>query len=392
MRLANVIPLILLALPVQAGPLAEALETAWARHPQSAVAAFQSQAAEALGELAAASTPGPAVLALAHRNDQAGRNQGQREWEVELSAPLWLPGQSAARAAEAAAAQAGAAADNQELRLQLAGELRQAWWNLALARAQQELAAARAASARALANAVERRYQAGELARTDANLARNEVLLAEAERVEAAAGAVRAEQAWRNLTGTSAPQTLAAENAAMAGEHPRLNALQAAARLAQARLKVAQANRREAPQLALSWVRERDDASTPFANSFGVKFSYPFASEPRLRHDLAAARAEVLRNTAELALELQRLEQEADLARRSLERAAQQLDLTRQRQTLLADNLVLAEKSFALGETDLAHLLRARAAAQEAGAALLRQGLERDAAVSHLLQTLGVMP
>jgi cobalt-zinc-cadmium efflux system outer membrane protein len=155
---------------------------------------------------------------------------------------------------------------------------------------------------------------------------------------------------------------------------------------------VAEETRRDAPELALSWVRERGDASVPFGNSLGVKFTYPFSSEPRTRQNLAAARAEALQNDAAFSLERQRLEQETTLARRAVEQAEQRLALMRERQGLLADNLNLAEKAFALGETDLASRLRARAAAQETRSAMVRQSLERDAAVSHLLQTLGVMP
>ncbi len=287
----------------------------------------------------------------------------------------------------------GLDADPRALSLQLAGELREAWWNLALARSQQDLAARRAATAQALEADVERRYKAGDLARVDANLARNERLAAQAEALEAAAAAVRSEQTWRTLTGLPPPAALATESlTAETPEHPRLIALQAAARLAHARLRTVRETRRDAPELALRWTRERGASAEPFGHSVGVKFTLPFASEPYQRRNQSAARAEALQWDAEAARARQTLEQEAQTARRQLEAAEQRLALTRQRQPPSADNRARAEKAFALGEADLSHLLRARAAALEAEAALTRQSLERDAAVSRLLQTLGVMP
>ncbi|MBK6639009.1 MAG: TolC family protein [Rhodocyclaceae bacterium] len=62
------------------------------------------------------------------------------------------------------------------------------------------------------------------------------------------------------------------------------------------------------------------------------------------------------------------------------------------RLALVNDNLALAEKSFALGESDLTTLLRIRAAAFDAEAFHDRQRIARALALSRLNQTLGVVP
>ena len=64
----------------------------------------------------------------------------------------------------------------------------------------------------------------------------------------------------------------------------------------------------------------------------------------------------------------------------------------RARRALAADSLQLAEKSFALGEADLATLLRLRAGAYEAEAFLNRDTVAHAAAESRLKQALGVLP
>lgn len=394
--------LAVLAAPAShAGALGEALERAWARHPQAGAEAAREEVARAERELAAALTPAPAAVSLATLDDNlAGNSRGKREWEVELALPLWLPGQKAARGAEAEAALAEVAARRQALRLRLAGELRQAWWALAEARAGLEQARLRADGLRALAEDVSRRHRAGELARVDANLARGELTRAEAEALAAEVAVARAEQAWRALTGTPSPQHVPAEAApgatrmsdAVAGEHPELLARAAAARLAGTRLQVARESRRDAPELAFRLIRDRDDDRSSYENSAGLKLTIPFSGDARVRRGDAAARAELAEADAELARARAAVELDIERARRELELAERQFALATQRAPLIAENLKLAEKAFALGETDLAALLRVRGMAMADASEAARLRVARDAAVSGLLQALGVSP
>lgn len=387
---------VLAPLPAPAQTLADALEQAWLRHPQASALAARVAEAEARAELTAALTPGPATLSLGHLNDGLTSNRGKREWEVELATPLWLPGQKAVREAEAASALGEIAARRTALRLEIAGEVRAAWWALAAARDARDLGLRRIATARALEVDVLRRYKAGDLARVDGNLAGNERLAAEADLIETETAQLQAEQAYHNLTGAAAPAVLAAEAAAPARApqegHPRLTALSAVSRLARAKLNVARESRRDAPELAVRVLRERADFSDTYANAVGVKLSIPFSSGPRVRQENAAARAEVDQAEAELALARQKLALDAEKARLDLDAAQRQLAMTATRRELTADNLRLAEKAFSLGESDLTALLRARAAAFEADALLNRQQVASAAAKSRLKQALGDLP
>lgn len=381
--------------PTQAGGLAEALERAWSRHPLAVSDVARESAAQVQYELAAALTPGPAAVSLAHLNDALGSNRGKREWEAEVAIPLWLPGLKSAREAEARAALEEVQAQRRALRLQIAGELREVWWAIAAARQARELAQRRLSSARALEREVVRRHKVGDLARIDVNLAQNERMAAEAEAIDADAALARAEQDWHTLTGAPPPVTLAAEAESTADndpDHPRLAALGATMRLTQTRLRVAAESRRDPPELALRVVRERSDAHDPYGYSLGVKFTLPLGADARERRDRATARAGLLQAEAELAHARLSLAQETARARLELQAAEAQLALARERQALLTDNLSLAEKAFALGETDLATLLRVRAMALETEAILARALIARDASRSRLLQALGVPP
>ena len=383
-------------LPAQAQSLADALEQAWARHPLAAASAAREVEAQARSEVATSLTPGPASLSLSSLNDQLNANRGKQEWEVEMAIPLWLPGQRAARQAEAAAAHNELDARQRALRLQLAGEVRDAWWAIAAARNAVELATRRVATARDLEVDVMRRFKVGELARVDANLAQNEQLAAQAELADAHTVLLQAEQAYRGLTGVAVPVVLLAETRVTTQEsredHPQLAAATSAVQLAQARLKVAEETRRDAPTLAVRMVRGRADAIEPYANTVGVKLTLPFASGARVRLGNSAARAELAQADAELALVQLRLQLDTERARRELETAQRQLALAQQRRALTADNLRLAEKSFSLGESDLSSLLRVRATAFDAQAFLSRQQVILAVSQSRINQIMGVLP
>ena len=385
-----------MALPAPAQGLAEAVEKAWSRHPQAATIAAREAEAQARAEVAAGITPGPASMSLSSLSDRLNGNRGKQEWEVELAVPLWVPGQKAAREAEASSAQGEVTARRHALRLQIAGEVRDAWWAVAAARNARDLAKRRIETARALESDVLRRFKVGELARIDANLAQNERLASEAELADAEAALRQAEQAWRGLTGVAAPTVLAAENTVATREpregHPQLVAVAATAQLARARLKVAEETRRDAPEFAVRVVRDRGDFAVPYANSVGVKLTFPFSSGPRVRQENAAARAELAQADAEMALAQLRLKLDAQRTQLDLDTAERQLLMARQRRELTADTLALAEKSFALGESDLTTLLRVRATAFESEAFLNRQQVALAASQSRLNQVLGVLP
>ena len=373
-----------------------ALEQAWSRHPQAIAFTAREAEAQARADVAAGLTPTPPSLSLSNVSDRLNANAGKDAWELELAVPLWLPGQRAARGLEAGRVAADVAARRSALRLQLAGELRDVWWQLAASRQALEVAVQRTMAARALEADVLRRFKVGELARVDANLAQNERLAAEGEWLEAQSALRLAEQSYRTLTGADAPAQLTEEAAAaLPGTdepHPQLAAAQTLAQLAQARLTVAGQTRRDAPELALRLVRDRTDFNAPYTQAVGIKLTVPFSSGARVRQDTAAAQADTAQADAELALAQQRVAQEATRARLALDVAQQQLTHAQERRALTADTLRLAEKAFALGESDLSALLRARSAALEADAFFNRQHTARLSGVSRLNQSLGVMP
>jgi len=388
--------------PAASTGLSRALEQAWRLRPEAAALEAREAEARASQDIAIGLTPEPGSVSISSRNDRLNRNLGKQEYEVELSTPLWLPGQKAAREAEAGSRIDEASGRRAALRLELAGELREAWWALAAARNAKALAARRLDTARELEADVRRRYTVGELSRIDANLAQSEVHAAGAELIETEANLLQAEQNLRTLTGATAPENMAEEapttirtsGGALANPetHPLLIAAAAAARSARARVTVADESRRAAPELALRAVRERDDFAEPYANTIGIRLKIPFSSGAQVRRETSAAQAEANQADAEMLRTQTRVQLEAERAERVLASSERQFIMAQERRLLSAENLLLSEKAFSLGESDLATLLRIRAAAFDAEAFLDRQRVARAAAISRLNQALGVLP
>ena len=380
---------------VVAQTLNQALDAAWARSPQALALSAKQAEAQAGLEIARGLTPGPASVSLSHLNDRLNQNTGRREWEVEVATPLWLPGQRHARECLAEKIAIELDARSESLKLQLAAEVREAWWRVAAARDAAALAHHRLDTAWELEGGVLRRFKAGDLARSDANLAMTERLAAQAEVLDADSGLLQAMQAYRALMGIDAPAVLPAEPARpehMVRTHPQLRDLQAIAEVAQCRVALVDASQRESPELAVRWSSQRSDGLTPYDQAVGLKLTVPLSSGARVRQNSAAASAEQLQAEAELTLAQTRTQQEVLRAQSELDLAQQQLAMAQERQALTTDNLRLAQRSFELGESDLPTLMRARAALHEALARFKRQETAHALAQSRLLQAQGVLP
>ena len=377
-----------------ASTLAAAVDAAWRRSAASAESAGQARRALAQRTAASAWWPSSPAIEIGVTRDRQRANGTSRETEVGFAVPLWLPGQRGARLDEASADAAAASAFAAVARWRVAGAVREAAADVAVQRAELDTAQLHSRELDALAKDVERRVAAGELARAD-------TLAADAERL-AAAGAVlqsrqrlqTAQLQWRALTGLDVVPALRSGDATAAGTAEAHPALAAAARnveLARRRVEVANASRRDAPELI---VRARQEVASgePDTNGVGVALRIPFGTAARNQPLQAAALSELeLAEAAERELQ-QRIEADIEAARLAETSARQQLEDEDTRAQLLRERASLIRKSFDAGETALPDMLRALTAAAHAESSFTRQQAALAQAASRLQQALGVMP
>lgn len=377
--------------------LAQAVEAAWQRAAEAAQADGRARRARADSVAAEAPWAAPPAVELAHRSDRPLTDVGARETDVGVVMPLWLPGQRGARLESARAADEAADASRDAARLRIAGQVREAVWDVLLQRAELVLAQARNETLAALAADVERRVAAGDLARADALAARAEALASAAELMQARARLQASSTRWQALTGLAdvpepeRPGDDAIVPSPQAG-HALLRAARSEVELARKRLDAALRSRRSPPELFARLRSGVPSRSEPSQNSVTLGLRVPLATEDRNAPLLAAATADL--NIA-LATErrLQRqLEAEVESGRAEADAAERQVAEHLERVRLLRERSALLERSFRAGETALPEMLRVLASAAQAEAALERQRAAAGLARARLQQALGIHP
>ncbi len=378
--------------------LADALERAWQRAVSARESDAQRQRAGAERDAATALWAASPALELSHRDDRWTNSTGGRETEVGVAVPLWLPGQRQARHAAAASAVALADASARVARLRLAGELREAAWSIVAALAEVAQAEALVASNRELAEDVERRVRAGDLARADALVARAEQLAAQAQRAEALQRLQTARARWALLTGTTAGPDVDGQGAtddpggATSAAHPELALARLHTEQARQQLELLRRSRRDATELTLGLRQDTPGGAEPSRTSVVVGLRLPFGTDDRNRPREAAALGELdVAQTAEQRLR-DRLDGDLSAAREALHATRGQVEAEAARAKLLRERADLIDKSFRAGETPLPDQLRALAAATQADSAHARQTAALGLAHARLQQALGRLP
>ena len=378
---------------------------AWQRQPEAQAQPLRQQAAEATRLAAQRWTAEPPALQLQTRTDRPGSQQGQREVEVGLAAPLWLPGERARSAAMGDAQWQQVQSQQRAAQWQLAAQVRQAWWDWQRARSDLALAQDRLHSARQLAADVQRRWQAGDLARTDGLQAQAVVAQAEAAQAEAQ-GALQAARAalsaWGALPGTApgapAPQDWRAEPLADAAAqavsdtHPALAQAQAQAQVARHTAELAAVQRRANPELSVAATRGRDQAGERYRQSVTLGLRIPLGDNALAQAKEAAAQADALEQETRLQRERERLAQDLHAAHARVAAAQAQSDAAARHAALVQETLGHVDKAFRLGEADWPTRLRAEQDAAQAQRQLARARIDAAAAVSALRQALGLLP
>ncbi|KLN57406.1 TolC family protein [Variovorax paradoxus] len=379
--------------------LRQAFEAAWQRAVQSRESEAQTERARAEQTAAGSLWAAPPAVELNHLSDRVHSNAGRKETEIGIVWPLWLPGQRGARGVAADAEMKLAHAQTQAARLRVAGLVREAFWKLSAAQAEAASTAAQTRYLQGIASDVQRRVQAGDMARADALSARAELLEAGSIQGEADQRRLAALAQWRTLTGMeSMPQLLAPSRAGLADpalpadEHPELRVAEQAVERALKRLDAVNLSRRDPPELSVKYREESPGYGEAPQRGIGIGLRIPFGTDGRNAPLQAAALGEL--DVAQATQQRLRERHEADLAlaRGALQSAVRQLDDTRDRAGLLRERAELIGASFRAGETSLSDLLRAANAAAQSDAALARQQAALGLAQAQLQQALGILP
>ena len=379
--------------PRGAPSLATAVDAAWQRALSGTDAEGRITRARADRVVAESPWAAPPALEVSHRDERVFDRSRGRETEVGVAWPMWLPGQRSARGRTADAELSSAEAAQRAAKLRVAGDVRESAWEVAARKADLSLVELQAQTLEALAKDVDRRIDAGDLARADGLAARSELLGTTASVVEARQRLRTAEARWRVLTGIdplSDPRETPRE--VRQGEHPELALAALNIERARSRLDLLRVSRRDPPELMLRLREESAGNGGGGQHSLGVAVRVPFGTADRNVPRQATAMTELDLAQAEERRLRERLQSEAQTARSAVASSEQQLTAEQSRRSLLRERAQLIDKSFRAGESGLPELLRALGAAAQADAASARAEAALGLTRAQLHQTLGLLP
>ncbi len=296
-------------------------------------------------------------LSLSYWDDQAADDAGLREMEAGVEFDLWRLGERRGAQALAADYEAGSEAWDAYLKLLVAGRLRTVLHMLDAAQAEVDHARAALDDAEKLLAVSQKRFQTGAISRSAVMQSETLVLEMRQQLLSRQTELVDAERQYAILTGLTERPASVIESMPSVREidqqHPQLHFLlmqrqQRADQLAQQRHKAAGNS-----TVSLRMRRERGSDVEPEIESLGVSVSIPFGGSS---HTDAASSAEALAlsdadvRVRQVRLQLQQqlheVEHELDVLAESIDYATQTLELSKK-------HWQMANKAFAMGESDI---------------------------------------
>jgi outer membrane protein, heavy metal efflux system len=350
-------------------------------------------ASDARGALADRPFAGPLEADAEARQDAIGSDTGYREIEAGLSVPLWRRGERAALRGQAVAGLALAEAQLAVARLELAREIRTAWWALAKASADVRVAREQMGLAQSLVTTSQRLEAAGEQARLDVLQAEAALAVMAQDLAQAIGQEAQARAQLIGLVGF-VPTDLQAEvaGAVPIDDHPMVRAVLAEADHLARKARFARLQAAPAWRVGLDVRSERDGRGAENRTSTGVRISRPLGSDPSARVDATGLEANAIAarkqaDAARITIETARADAAAGLSAARAMLSAQEA-----RRLASAEALSLTERGWREGELSFLELLRARASAAEATRAATSARVAVDAAISTFNQAQGLLP
>ena len=382
--------------------LRQALDAAWQTSSQARSSDNRRRELAAKEKAADSWMSGEPVASIAHRTDRLNKNEGFREYEAEIEVPLWNRGVRTATQADISAQRLAFDGQVALAKLKLAGELRALAASAATAQVDLDLNKRKLLDANALTQDLTRRVKAGENARVDALQAQVLTLQAQAAMAQAEGQLARLQSHWRSLTGLAAVAPLEEKLAAMvadetiaapiAADHPALRQSQAQLSGAQAKLALANADKRDPMSVGVGLSRERDNFAAAGETKLRIALRIPLGGDNRNAPRRAAASAELDAAQAEVDTVQRQLPAEVAAATADLRAARTSQAAATERARLSTEVQTLITKSWRLGDSDLPARLRADNEQFEARLALAKASIDVQRAIANLNQAHGFLP
>lgn len=386
--------------PIEPDPqlnLAQLVEQTLEKYPDRLINEALAQEATALQERGDSWVAGSTALALDYNDDRVTEDRGQREASAKLEFTVWNWGQRSAAQAVAEEAQRSALKQSAAIKLEVAGLVREALWDMALAESQREQAQFNADISAQLLDKIRKRVALGDLARADLLLAETEDLQMRSLLTQAEAEVMHSRKRYTNLTQTAhVPmryEEVLSSLETIASDHPLLAAANALVARKQAAIEWSKATDTiNQPKVNIGAKTSRDQYGYDDTQSAGVGVVIPFGHSTYDAPEIAAAQLELNQTLAQREHLQRRLEKNLHEAEHLLEVTRAELKLAEEMRDLAGQHLKMSEISFSAGEINLLDLLKIRARSLEAMRHAKELAIQLQRHIALYNQAVGVLP
>ena len=376
--------------------LSALVDAAWARHPHTSALPSRDRQAEAWQNRGTRLLSDRPSIYLRWHTDRLQDDAGLDEYEAGVLMPLWRWGGRAATQAVGEAHGVSAVAAKRELRWKISGEVRRAYWRLAVANARLQSAIRAKEYASRLLKSVQRRHELGDTSQMDVLLSRSAELDAHNLIIEREAALVDAEREYHVLTGLSerppiAPEILNSVDE-VAEDHPALDLLDSEIARAEAEVLIARKASGRQPELLFGPRRERAAFSEQEDDSLGLTLTYPFGGSSHIETLVAEAERKAAELRAARAAAVRQLNLDLHEARHALKVTAEKLTTATTLAELARQQRTMGEIAYSSGEMDLMDFLRLQKAAEIATLRVDELQMQHGSEIALYNQAVGSMP
>lgn len=377
--------------------LPQLVEQTLEKYPDRLINEALQQEADALQQRGDSWLAGSTALALDYNDDRIANDLGSREATAKLEFTVWNWGQRSAAQNVAEQAHQSALKQSAAVKLEVAGLVREALWDMALAESRLQQAKFNADVSSRLLESVRKRVELGDLARADLLLAESEDLQNRSFLTQAEAEMMHSRKAYASLTQTTQipanyRETLSPTET-IADDHPLLEAANALVARKQATIEWAKTTDSiNQPKVNIGAKTSRDQRGGDDLQSAGIGVVIPFGHSTYDAPEIAAAHLELNQALAQREHLMRRLEKNLHEAEHGLEVTRAELKIAGQMRDIAEQQLKMSEISFAAGEINLLDLLKIRGRSLDAIRNAKEQEIRLQRNIALYNQALGVMP
>ncbi len=339
---------------------------------------------------------GASNLSVAYLNDIVANDIGFQQTTAQVLIPVWNWNQRSAGQQLADQAQNVADKHSTSLKLQVAGLVRIALWNLALENIRYQQMKSVLDISEKLLQKIKQRVDLGDLPRSDYLLAQSDFLQKRSLLTQAEAKVMHARKNYISLTGLDRiPENFSEQISridSITENHPALQIINARIKKNLAQVNWIKSKGSGQPMLQLGMQSEKGSSSESSIESAGVGFSIPFGGQAFRAPQIAQAVMQLNQAKTEREHLYRQLEKNLHEAKHALQVNAAELAIANKLKNIAKKHLKMTELSFSTGEINLLDLLRIQAQTFNA----IRHAKEREIQQQQIIaiynQAVGVLP